>query len=198
KTDVSIRVITDHIRSTTMLVSDGVIPSNEGRGYVLRRLLRRAARHGKLLGIGKPFLHDVAKVVINESKEAYPELAEKADYIQKVIRIEEERFDTTIDQGLNILNDFISETKAGYVKIIPGTFVFKLHDTYGFPLDLTREIAEENGLGIDEAGFKIEMDEQKKKAREAIKNKDGAGWDANTYSKLDRNFKTEFVGYDNC
>lgn len=197
KTDVSIRVITDHIRSTTMLVSDGVIPSNEGRGYVLRRLLRRAARHGKLLGIAKPFLYDVAMVVINESRQAYPELAEKAEYIQKVIKIEEERFDATIDQGLSILNEFISETKARKESVIPGAFVFKLHDTYGFPLDLTREIAEENGLGIDEEGFKAEMEEQKKKAREAIKNKDGAGWDENIYSRLDRNFKTEFVGYDN-
>ena len=197
KTDVSIRVITDHIRSTTMLVSDGVIPSNEGRGYVLRRLLRRAARHGKLLGIGTPFLHDVAKIVIHESKEAYPELAEKAEYIQKVIKIEEERFDTTIDQGLNILNEFISETKSRNESVISGAVVFKLHDTYGFPLDLTREIAEENGLGIDEEGFKVEMEEQKKKAREAVKNKNGAGWDENIYAKLDKNFKTEFVGYEN-
>ena len=195
KTDVSIRVITDHIRSTTMMVSDGVLPSNEGRGYVLRRLLRRAARHGKLLGINGQFLHDVAKVVINESRQAYPELEEKSDYIQKVIRIEEERFEATVDQGLSILNEFISETKAKNQKILPGAMVFKLHDTYGFPLDLTREIAEENGLGIDEEGFRKEMNEQKTKAREALKNRDNSAWGDSIYSKLDKNVKTEFVGY---
>ncbi|MDP4092852.1 MAG: alanine--tRNA ligase [Bacillota bacterium] len=195
KTDVSIRVITDHIRSTTMMVSDGVLPSNEGRGYVLRRLLRRAARHGKLLGIDKQFLYELADVVINESGKAYPELVEKADYIKKVIKIEEERFEATLDQGLNILNSFIDETKAKGEKTIAGSMVFKLHDTYGFPLDLTREIAEENSLAIDEAGFKQEMDAQKKKAREALKNKDNAGWDENIFNKLDKSLKTEFVGY---
>jgi alanyl-tRNA synthetase len=163
KNDISIRVITDHIRSTTMMVSDGIIPSNEGRGYVLRRLLRRAARHGKLLGIDKSFLYDVAMVVINESKEAYPELEEKAAYIQKVIKIEEEKFAATIEQGLNILNEFIDDTKSQKQNIISGDKVFKLHDTYGFPLDLTREIAEENGLSVDEEGFKSEMSKQKKK-----------------------------------
>lgn len=195
RTDVSIRVITDHIRSTTMLVSDGVIPSNEGRGYVLRRLLRRAARHGKLLGIKGQFLYDVAKVVINESKEAYPELEKKAEYIQKVIRIEEEKFQTTIDQGLNILNDFVLAAKEQKAEVLPGDKVFKLHDTYGFPLDLTREIAEENGLAIDEEGFRKYMKEQKDIARGAQKNKDGAGWDENIYQKLDKSLKTEFVGY---
>lgn len=196
KDDISIRVITDHIRSTTMMVSDGILPSNEGRGYVLRRLLRRAARHGKLLGIDKPFLFDVANVVINESKEAYPELEEKQDYIKKVIKIEEERFDATIDQGLNILNEFIDEIKAKKQRVLSGKMVFKLHDTYGFPLDLTKEIAEENGLSIDEEGFKKEMDEQKKKAREAMKNKESSAWgDDGLYSKLDKNVKTEFVGY---
>lgn len=196
KDDISIRVITDHIRSTTMMVSDGVIPSNEGRGYVLRRLLRRAARHGKLLGINKPFLYDVALVVINESKEAYPDLAEKADYIQRVIKIEEEKFDVTIDQGLSILNDFISQTKDANKKTLSGSMVFKLHDTYGFPLDLTREIAEENGLEIDEEGFKSEMAEQKNKAREALKNKGNAAWGESLYSKLDKSVKTDFVGYE--
>jgi len=196
KTDVSIRVITDHIRSTTMMVSDGVLPSNEGRGYVLRRLLRRAARHGKLLGISGPFLYDVAMVVINESGKAYPELAEKSEYIKKVIRIEEERFEATIDQGLSILNEYIEEIKSKGDRAIPGGMVFKLHDTYGFPLDLTREIAEENGLSIDEEGFKTEMKEQREKAREALKNKEGLGWDENIYAKLDKNLKTEFTGYD--
>jgi alanyl-tRNA synthetase len=195
KTDVSIRVITDHIRSTTMMVSDGVLPSNEGRGYVLRRLLRRAARHGKLLGIDKPFLHDVARVVVSESKEAYPELVEKSDYIQKVVKIEEERFDATVDQGLSILNDFIAETKGKGESILPGSMVFKLHDTYGFPLDLTREIAEENSLGIDEEGFKTEMGEQRKKAREALKNKDTSAWGGGALAKLDKSRKTEFLGY---
>lgn len=195
KTDISIRVITDHIRSTTMMVSDGIIPSNEGRGYVLRRLLRRAARHGKLLGLNKPFLYDVADVVINESKQAYPELDEKSDYIKKVIRIEEERFEATIDQGLSILNDFIGETKKQNEKVLSGSMVFKLHDTYGFPLDLTREIAEENSLSIDEEGFKREMAQQKKKAREALKSKEGSAWGSDLYSTLDKAIKTEFVGY---
>lgn len=197
KTDISIRVITDHIRSTTMMVSDGIIPSNEGRGYVLRRLLRRAARHGRLLGINKPFLFDVATVVINESRQAYPELAEKAEYIRKVIRIEEERFEATVDQGLSILNEFIGEIKSRNETLLPGGMVFKLHDTYGFPLDLTREIAEEQGLSIDEEGFKKEMNEQKTKAREALKSKGGSAWDDNIYSRLDKSVKTDFVGYNN-
>lgn len=196
KTDVSIRVITDHIRSTTMMVCDGVLPSNEGRGYVLRRLLRRAARHGRLLGINKPFLYDVAMVVINESKEAYPELEEKAEYIKKVIRIEEERFEATVDQGIVILNDFISEVKSKGETVIPGDMVFKLHDTYGFPLDLTREIAEENGLELDEEGFKREMDAQKKKARDAHNSKDNSAWADSVFDKLDKSVKTQFVGYD--
>ena len=196
KTDVSIRVITDHIRSTTMMVCDGVLPSNEGRGYVLRRLLRRAARHGRLLGVNKPFLYDVAMVVINESKEAYPELAEKAEYIKKVIRIEEERFEATVDQGIVILNDFIFEIKGKNESMLPGEMVFKLHDTYGFPFDLTREIAEENGLGIDEDGFKKEMDAQKKKARDAHNSKDNSAWADSVFDKLDKSLKTAFVGYD--
>ena len=195
KTDISIRVITDHIRSTTMMVCDGVLPSNEGRGYVLRRLLRRAARHGRLLGINKPFLFDVAMVVINESKQAYPELAEKADYIKKVIKIEEERFEATVDQGIVILNEFIEELKSKNELVMPGEMVFKLHDTYGFPLDLTREIAEENGLSIDEAGFKKEMDAQKKRAKEAHLSKDSSAWGDDVYGKLDKSIKTQFVGY---
>ncbi len=195
KEDISIRVITDHIRSTTMMVCDGVIPSNEGRGYVLRRLLRRAARHGKLLGIKKPFLHEVAMVVINESKQAYPELEEKSEYIRKVIGIEEEKFDITIDQGLTILNDFISQAKSGGINKIEGGMVFKLHDTYGFPLDLTREIACENGLEVDEEGFRNEMDIQKQKARDALKSRGSAAWGDNIYSRLDKSITTEFVGY---
>lgn len=195
KADVSVRVVTDHIRSTTMMVCDGVLPSNEGRGYVLRRLLRRAARHGKLLGINRRFLCELAEVVINESKEAYPELVQKSDYIKKVIGIEEEKFESTIDQGLVILNQFISEAKEQSQVMLSGDKLFKLHDTYGFPLDLTREICEENGLAADEEGFKTEMEQQKKKAREALKNKDSAGWDENIYAKFDKDLKTEFVGY---
>ena len=146
--DVSIRVITDHIRSTTMMVSDGILPSNEGRGYVLRRLLRRAARHGRLLGIEGPFLHDVAKVVIRESSEAYPELAEKEEYICKVIKTEEgDRFAATIDQGIAILNAMIAELKLEKKDVLPGDMAFKLHDTYGFPLDLTR--GDSRGSGTD-------------------------------------------------
>ena len=196
KSDVSIRVITDHIRSTVMMVSDSILPSNEGRGYVLRRLLRRAARHGKLLGINDAFLYDVARVVIEESGSAYPELAEKADYICKVIKIEEDRFAATIDQGLSILTDFISEIKAQDGKILPGSMIFKLHDTYGFPLDLTREIAGENEVEIDEDGFRTEMGEQRKKAREAAKSRELSAWGQESVAGLDKNIKTEFVGYD--
>ena len=195
KADVSIRVITDHIRSTTMMVSDGILPSNEGRGYVLRRILRRAARHGRLLGIEGSFLHDVARVVIAESKQAYPGLAEKEEYICKVIRIEEERFTATIDQGIAILNEFIDELKASGKSELPGNMAFKLHDTYGFPLDLTREIAEEAGLTIDEEGFRAEMNEQKKKAREALKSKETSAWGQDLAAGLDKSLKTEFVGY---
>jgi len=195
ETDISIRVITDHIRSTVMMVSDGILPSNEGRGYVLRRLLRRAARHGRLIGIEGAFLFDVAQVVINESKDAYPELAEKADYICKVIKIEEGRFAATIDQGLSILNDFISEVKAENGKVLPGNMAFKLHDTYGFPLDLTREIAEEAGLSVDEEGFKAEMGEQKKKAREALKSRETSAWGQDLAAGVDKSLKTVFTGY---
>lgn len=195
KSDVSIRVITDHIRSTVMMVSDSILPSNEGRGYVLRRLLRRAARHGKLLGLNGEFLYDVARVVIDESKSAYPELAEKSDYICKVIKIEEGRFEATIDQGLSILTDFISEIKAQNGTSLPGSMIFKLHDTFGFPLDLTREIAEENGLEIDEEGFRTEMGEQRKKAREATKSRESSAWGQESVAGMDKNVKTEFVGY---
>lgn len=195
KKDVSIRVITDHIRSTTMMISDGILPSNEGRGYVLRRLLRRAARHGKLLGIKGAFLFDVAKTVIGESKEAYPELAEKQDYIQKVIKIEEERFEATVDQGLTILGQFIEEIKSQGGNVLTGDMVFKLHDTYGFPLDLTREIADESGLSIDEEGFVGLMKKQKEAAREAHKNKAGSAWGGDTLEGVDRTFTTAFVGY---
>lgn len=193
--DVSIRVITDHIRSTVMMVSDGILPSNEGRGYVLRRLIRRAARHGRLLGVEGAFLYDVAQVVINESKEAYPELTEKSDYICRVVKIEEDRFAATIDQGLSILNDFIAQVMAEKGSVLPGSMAFKLHDTYGFPLDLTREITEEAGLAVDEEGFRIEMDEQKKKAREALKGREASAWGQDLAAGIDKSLKTQFTGY---
>lgn len=196
KKDVSIRVITDHIRSTTMMVCDGVLPSNEGRGYVLRRLLRRAARHGKMLGIEGNFLSEVAKIVIKESKDAYPELLEKQSYIEKVIKIEEERFQATIDQGLTILNQFISEAKESGDKKLSGEMIFKLHDTYGFPLDLTREIAEESGIELDEPGFTALMKKQKDSAREAHKNKAGSAWGGESLDGVEKDFKSQFVGYE--
>ena len=174
KNDVSIRVITDHIRSTVMMVSDGVVPSNEGRGYVLRRLLRGAARHGKMLGIKDTFLCKLAQVVIEESGGAYPNLVEKADYIMKVIGVEEQRFFTTIDQGMVMLNNIMAEAEKTGEKVVSGETAFKLHDTYGFPFDLTRDILSENGLSVDEEGFRAAMKVQKDKAREAIKDREGS------------------------
>jgi len=194
KTDVSLRVITDHIRSTVMMVSDGVIPSNEGRGYVLRRLLRRAARHGKLLGIKNEFLFEVADTVINESAQGYPELAEKRDYIKKIIRIEEERFAKTIDNGLAILNDYIKETKENSEKTLSGDKAFKLNDTYGFPIDLTVEICEEAGLLVDLEGYQKELSVQKETARNA--RKDGSSWEDNESYNFENATATKFVGYD--
>lgn len=197
KTDVSIRLITDHIRSTVMMVSDGILPSNEGRGYVLRRLLRRAARHGKLLGIRDNFLCDFVKIVVKESGKAYPELIEKEEYIEKVIRIEEERFQSTIDQGLVILNQYIAETKKSKSDILTGDKIFKLHDTYGFPYELTEEIAVESVLSLDKTGFDIEMENQKQMARNAQKLGDGASaWDSKTNEVLKHLKETKFVGYD--
>ncbi len=194
KNDVSIRVITDHIRTATFLISDGVLPSNEGRGYILRRVLRRAARHGKLLGIKGAFLSDLCNVVIGENKSAYPELEEKADYIKKVISIEEERFEATIDSGLSILHDMIDGAKTAGEDKLTGEDIFKLYDTFGFPVDLTREIASEAGLGIDEDKFTELMKEQKERAR--ANRKLGHGWDDMAKSLFSELPKTEFVGYD--
>ncbi len=194
KTDISLRVVTDHIRSTTMMISDGVLPSNEGRGYVLRRLLRRAARHGRLLGIKGAFLADVAKTVIQESGSAYPELVEKADYISKVISVEESRFNETIEGGLNILNEYIEETKKEGKSELGGDKAFKLYDTYGFPLDLTVEILDEQGLGVDKDEFDKLMQNQKDTARTA--RKDGSSWDAKSAADLSGIPATEFVGYE--
>jgi len=196
KDDISIRVITDHIRSTVFMIADGVLPTNEGRGYVLRRLIRRAARHGKLLGINGMFLYDVADVVIKESCAAYPELDEKRDYIKKVLKNEEERFEATIDQGLEILSNYMAKLKESNALVIPGDMVFRLHDTYGFPLDLTREIAAENGLEIDQAGFEKHMQEQKEKAREALKDRDISAWSGNILAGLADESPSKFVGYE--
>ncbi len=195
KKDVSIRVITDHSRSVTMMVSDGILPSNEGRGYVLRRLLRRAARHGRLLGIKRAFLSEIADTVIQCFGDAYPNLKEKQDYIKKVISLEEERFYATIDQGMIILEDFMKQARAGGSNRLTGEMVFKLHDTYGFPLDLTREIASENSLSIDEEGFQEEMKAQKNMAREAYRSKGGSAWEKDLFANTDKSVITEFVGY---
>lgn len=194
KKDVSLRVITDHIRSTVMMVSDGVIPSNEGRGYVLRRLLRRAARHGKLLGIDRQFLYEVADTVIDASKSGYPELDEKRDYIKKIIHKEEERFDATIDNGIVVLNDYIESAKKEGRDSLTGEEAFKLHDTYGFPLDLTIEMAQEKGLGVDTEGFNKAMQEQKETARSA--RAEGSSWDGDETYEFENAEPTVFVGYD--
>ncbi|MBO5914922.1 MAG: alanine--tRNA ligase, partial [Clostridia bacterium] len=192
--DVSIRVITDHIKTATFLIGDGVIPSNEGRGYILRRVLRRAARHGRLLGIKGTFLGDVCDVVIANNCEAYPELAERKEYIKKTIKAEEDRFAQTLDAGLAILEKMISEAEAKGEKLLSGENVFKLYDTYGFPIDLTKEITEEKGIVVDEEAFRALMLEQKKRAREARANID-AGWAGDTLSMIDKSKTTEFVGY---
>ncbi len=193
KTDISLRVITDHIRSTTFMVCDGVCPSNEGRGYVLRRLLRRAARHGRLLGIKGTFLYEIADTVIRESKGAYPQLEEKQDYIKRVIKIEEERFSETIDSGLAILEENIASVKDN---TLSGEDAFKLYYTYGFPIDLTEEILQEKGLQVDREAFDKLMAEQKTRSREGRKVGDEAAWSEDIYQTL-KGITTEFVGYDN-
>ena len=193
--DISIRIITDHIRSSTFMICDGVSPSNEGRGYVLRRILRRAARNAKLLGINHTFLSDLCDVVIELNVGAYPELADKQSYIKTIIANEEERFNATIDAGLAILNDLIDKAKAENKTVLDGAEVFKLYDTYGFPIDLTREIAEEKGLEIDEEAYKAEMQAQRERARNA--RKDIGGWSESSKTLLSSLAKTEFKGYDN-
>lgn len=192
--DVSIRVITDHIKTATFLIGDGVIPSNEGRGYILRRVLRRAARHGRLLGIKNVFLGDVCDVVIENNRGAYPELEQRRDYIKKTIRAEEERFAQTLDSGLSILDKMLSETVAAGSKTLSGESVFKLYDTYGFPIDLTKEITGEKGIAVDEEAFRALMQEQKKRAREARANID-AGWAGDALSMVDKSVATVFTGY---
>ena len=193
--DVSLRVITDHIRSSSFMICDGVLPSNEGRGYVLRRLLRRAARHGKLLGVNEPFLYRVCETVVHENEGHYPELRERQDYITKVIRTEEENFAKTIDGGLKIFNDMLAEHKAKGEKNFSGADAFKLYDTYGFPVDLTIEMVEEQGMKLDEAEFHKQMDEQRTRARKAREALGDLGWAGVEFGKDVP--ATAFVGYDN-
>ncbi|MBE6915973.1 MAG: alanine--tRNA ligase [Ruminococcaceae bacterium] len=193
--DVSLRIITDHIRSTTMLICDGVMPSNEGRGYVLRRLLRRAARHGRLLGIKDAFLHDVCATVIRESGSAYPELVQKQEFIQKVVRMEEENFNRTIDAGLHILDEMIGKMKAEDKTVLSGEDAFKLNDTFGFPIDLTLEILEEQGLSVDRDGYDAYMNQQRERARAARAAMGDFAWESMDLG-LDKDVKTEFLGYD--
>ena len=195
KTDVSVRVITDHIRSVTFMVSDGVTMSNEGRGYVLRRLLRRAARHGRLLGIEGTFLSDLSEVVIDDSKSGYPDLEGRREYIKKVISVEEENFDRTISQGLAILEDEMAQLKIINETVLPGKEAFKLCDTYGFPLDLIMEILEENGFTVDEREFDKAMENQRQTARAARKETNYMGADETVYQQIDASIESEFVGY---
>lgn len=196
QTDVSIRVITDHVRSVTFMISDGIMPSNEGRGYVLRRLLRRACRHGRLLNIEGNFLPELVLTVIAESKDGYPELEEKKDFILNVVAKEEEQFNKTIDQGLGILSDMISDMEARQTKTLSGEDTFKLYDTYGFPIDLTKEILEEKGMNVDEEGFHAAMDVQRKTARAARGVTNYMGADVTVYESIDPGITSTFVGYD--
>ena len=195
-TDVSIRVVTDHVRSVTFMISDGIMPSNSGRGYVLRRLLRRACRHGRLLGIQGEFFIELAKTVIEGSKDGYPELEEKKEFIFKVIAKEEEQFNKTIDQGLSILSGMEEEMNTKGEKILSGENAFKLYDTYGFPVDLTKEILEEKGLSIDETGFKKAMEVQRETAKGTFGETNYMGADVTVYETIDPSITTEFVGYD--
>ncbi len=196
KTDISVRVITDHIRSVTVMTADGVLPSNEGRGYVLRRLLRRAARHGKLLGIKGEFLAELSKTVIENSGDAYPELVDKKDHIFKILTLEENSFYKTIDKGMELLKADIEEMKQAGKTVMSGEKSFRLYDTYGFPIDLTKEILEEEGFSLDEAAFEKEMKQQKERARAARGESTFMGADENVYNQLDVDMKTAFAGYD--
>ena len=195
KDDISIRVITDHIRATVFMASDGILPSNEGRGYVMRRLLRRAARHGRILGINRPFLTELVETVIESSEAGYPELREHESYIKKVIGTEELRFGRTIDAGLNILTGMMGRLKEAHEKVLSGVEAFKLNDTFGFPLDLTREIAAEAGFAVDEAAFHIEMTKQRERARAERLAKDISGWSADLFGELTAE-PTQFDGYE--
>ena len=196
KWDVSIRIVTDHIRSATFMISDGIMPSNEGRGYVLRRIIRRAARHGRLLGISGTFLADLSNTVIEGSKDGYPELEEKKDFIFNVLTQEENKFNKTIDQGLSILSEMEEKMVKEEKKCLSGVDAFKLYDTYGFPLDLTKEILEEKGFTVEEEGFQSAMKEQKEKARSARKTTNYMGADVTVYESIDPSITSTFVGYD--
>ncbi len=196
KKDISIRLITDHIRSVTFMASDGILPSNEGRGYVMRRLLRRAARHGRLLGIDGLFLAKLAQTVIDESKDGYPELEEKKAHILNVLTMEEEKFNKTIDQGLNILSELEEQILKSDKKVLSGEDAFKLYDTYGFPIDLTTEILSDKGIAVDEEGFKAAMENQRITARNARKTTNYMGADATVYDEIDTSITSEFVGYE--
>ena len=196
KKDISLRLITDHIRSCTFMISDGIMPSNEGRGYVLRRLLRRAARHGRMLGIKDTFLASLANTVIELSKDGYPELEEKKEMILKVLTEEENKFDKTIDQGLSILSEIEENLTKRGEKVISGEDAFRLYDTYGFPLDLTKEIIEEKGFTVDEAGFNKAMEAQRNQARAARKATNYMGADVTIYQSLDPKLTSVFEGYD--
>ncbi|MEE0461650.1 alanine--tRNA ligase [Blautia hydrogenotrophica] len=196
KTDVSIRLITDHVKSSTFMISDGIMPTNEGRGYVLRRLIRRAARHGRLLGIDGKFMAKLSATVIEGSKDGYPELEEKKDFIFNVLNNEENQFNKTIDQGLRILADLEEKMEKAGTKVLTGEEAFKLYDTYGFPLDLTKEILEEKGRQVDEEGFQKAMEIQRKQAREAREVSNYMGADATVYDEIDPSVTTEFVGYE--
>ena len=196
ETDISLRIVADHIKSCTFMISDGIMPSNEGRGYVLRRLLRRAARHGKKLGIEGEFLAALSRTVIDLSKDGYPELEEKSAMIFKVLSEEEDKFNRTIDQGLAILADMEEDMNKKGEKVLSGDNAFKLYDTYGFPIDLTREILEEKSLGIDEDGFNAAMKRQKEQARAARKTTNYMGADVTVYQSIDPSITTEFIGYD--
>lgn len=195
--DISIRVITDHTRSVTFMISDGIIPSNEGRGYVLRRLLRRACRHGRLLGIEGSFIPELAQTVIEGSKDGYPELEEKKDFILKVIAKEEDQFNKTIDQGLGILAEMTAKMEAEQTTTLSGADAFKLYDTYGFPIDLTKEILEEKGMQVDEEGFHASMEVQRKTARAARGETNYMGADVTVYESIDPSITSTFVGYEN-
>lgn len=194
--DISLRIVTDHIRSITFMISDGILPSNEGRGYVLRRLLRRAARHGKTLGMNKSFLYELTDTVIENSYENYPELKEKKDYIKKIIKLEEERFDETIDAGMQILNDYIVEMEKSKSKILSGENAFKLYDTYGFPVELTEEILEEKGIKVDKDGFNKEMKKQRERARSAREETTYMGKEDTVIDKISLDINTKFCGYN--
>ncbi len=195
KQDISIRIITDHIRAVSFMVCDGIMPNNEGRGYILRRLLRRAARHGKILGIEGAFLKDLVEAVVKVSGEAYPDLIKRHDYIKKIIEIEEDRFQQTIDQGLNILVEYIAELEQAGSKVLSGEHAFKLYDTFGFPLDLTKEILEEKGLTVDEEAFTNEMSAQRDRARSARGDGEDLAWEEDAFSTLSKDITSEFTGY---